>query len=200
MKAGKIDLDYLARYTNAPVLVNGDPKSPEHGLFLKDDNGKPLVMDRVTSKLTPFDQPGVKPDLAASYRHAGITHKPVMHLMAERYLDPQYAPEAVAETCGISATKIKRIAAEIARVAFDEAIEIDQPWTDFRGEKHDKMVGRPSASMRCAGSRRIPTGSRPAARCTCCRSCWAASKLLAVSGSSRPIQSLQRRIPNRIAR
>lgn len=143
MKAGKIDLDYLARYTNAPVLVNGDTKSPEHGLFLKDDNGKPLVMDRVTGKLTPFDQPGVKPDLAASYRHAGITHKTVMHLMAERYLDPQYAPEAVAETCGVSATKIKRIAAEIARVAFDEAIEIDQPWTDFRGENHDKMLGRP---------------------------------------------------------
>jgi anaerobic selenocysteine-containing dehydrogenase len=143
LKAGKIDLDYLARYTNAPVLVNGDPKSPEQGLFLKDDNGKPLVMDRVTGKLTAFDEPGVKPDLAGTYRHAGITHKPVMHLLAERYLDPKYAPEAVAETCGVSATRIKRIAAEIARVAFDEAIEIDQPWTDFRGEKHDKMVGRP---------------------------------------------------------
>ena len=143
LKAGKIDLDYLARYTNAPVLVNGDPKSPEHGLFLKDDNGKPLVMDRVTGKLTPFDQPGVKPDLSASYRHAGVTHKPVMHLLAERYLDPQYAPEKVANTCGVSADRIKRIAAEIAHVAFDQAIEIDQEWTDFRGEKHTKMVGRP---------------------------------------------------------
>ena len=143
LKAGKIDLDYLARYTNASVLVNGDPKSPEHGLFLKDDDGKPLVMDRVTGKLTPFDQPGVKPDLSASYRHAGITHKPVMHLLAERYLDPQYAPENVAETCGVSAERIKRIAAEIAHVAFDQAFEIDQEWTDFRGEKHDKMVGRP---------------------------------------------------------
>jgi anaerobic selenocysteine-containing dehydrogenase len=143
LKAGKIDLDYLARYTNAPVLVNGDPKSPEHGLFLKDDNGKPLVMDRVTGKLTPFDQPGVKPDLSASYRHAGVTHKPVMHLLAERYLDPQYAPEKVANTCGVSADRIKRIAAEIAHVAFDQAIEIDQEWTDFRGERHTKMVGRP---------------------------------------------------------
>ncbi|MBT6525304.1 MAG: molybdopterin-dependent oxidoreductase, partial [Marinovum sp.] len=32
---------------------------------------------------------------------------------------------------------------EIARVAFDEAIELDQEWTDFRGDTHTKMIGRP---------------------------------------------------------
>ena len=143
LRAGKIDLDYLARFTNAPVVVNCDPKSPEHGLFLRGDDGRPQVIDRETGKLAAFDEPGVKPDLAGHHRHAGVTHRPVMHLLAERYLDPRYAPEAVAETCGVSAAKIKRIAAELARVAFDEAIEIDQPWTDFRGERHDKMVGRP---------------------------------------------------------
>jgi anaerobic selenocysteine-containing dehydrogenase len=66
-----------------------------------------------------------------------------MHLMAERYLDPQYAPEAVAARCGISPDKIRRIAAEIARVAFDEEITLDHAWTDFRGETHQTMVGRP---------------------------------------------------------
>ncbi len=143
MKAGKIDLDYLARYTNAPVLVNGDPKSPEYGLFLRDDDGKPLVVDRKTGKLTPFDQPGVRPDLHATHRAAGITHRPVMHLMAERYLDKQYAPEAVAEQCGIKPEKIKAIAAELARVAFEESFELDHEWTDFRGETHKTMTGRP---------------------------------------------------------
>ncbi|MFT7593495.1 MAG: anaerobic selenocysteine-containing dehydrogenase [Paracoccaceae bacterium] len=143
MKAGKIDLDYLARYTNAPVLVNGDETSPDHGLFLRDDDGKPLVIDRVTGKLTPFDQPGVRPNLSASHRRAGITHRPVFHLMAERYLADEYAPEAVAERCGIPAERIRAIAAELARVAFDEAFELDREWTDFRGEKHDKMIGRP---------------------------------------------------------
>ena len=143
MKAGKIDLDYLARYTNAPVLVNSDPKSPEYGLFLRDDDGKPLVIDRETGKLTAFDKPGVRPDLRGSHRAAGVTHRPVMHLMAERYLDPKYAPEAVAEACGIKAEKIKTIAAELARVAFEEAFELDHEWTDFRGEKHSKMIGRP---------------------------------------------------------
>ncbi|MEP2532294.1 molybdopterin oxidoreductase family protein [Shimia sp.] len=138
MKAGKIDLHYLAQYTNAAVLVDGDT-----GLLLRDDDGKQLVIDRTTGKPTPFDQKGVRPDLSGSYRHAGTTHRTVMALMAEKYLDPQYAPEAVAERCGIPADKIRKIAAELARVAFEEAFELDQEWTDFRGETHKTMTGRP---------------------------------------------------------
>ena len=142
MKAGKIDLDYLSRYTNAPVLVNA-AEGPENGLFLRDANGKPLVIDRVTGEPTAFDKPGVRPDLSATYEKDGVTHRPVFHLMAEKYLSDDHAPEAVAERCGISAQRIRAIAAEIARVAFDEAIELDHEWTDFRGEKHSKMTGRP---------------------------------------------------------
>ena len=145
LRAGKIDVDYLSRYTNAPVLVNGDPKSPEYGLFLRDDAGKPLVIDRATGKLTAFDQPGVRPDLAASHRHAGVTHRPVMHLLAERYLDPQYAPEAVAARTGIAAAKIRALAAQIAHAAFDAPVVLERQWTDFRGESHETMVGRPVA-------------------------------------------------------
>jgi anaerobic selenocysteine-containing dehydrogenase len=143
MKAGRIDLDYLARYTDAPVLLNSDPKSPEYGLQLRDEDGKALVVDRKTGKLTPFDQPGVRPDLAATYRTAGITHRPVFHQMAEQYLGEEYTPEAVADRCGIPAPRIRAIAAELARVAFDEAIELEHEWTDFRGEHHKTMTGRP---------------------------------------------------------
>ncbi|WP_171209057.1 MULTISPECIES: molybdopterin oxidoreductase family protein [unclassified Ruegeria] len=142
MKAGKIDLDYLSRYTNAPVLVNA-AEGPEKGLFLRDADGKPLVIDRATGEPTAFDKPGVRPDLSATYDKDGVTHRPVFHLMAEKYLSDEHAPEAVAERCGIPAERIRAIAAEIARVAFDEAIELDHEWTDFRGEKHSKMIGRP---------------------------------------------------------
>ncbi|MDP5218398.1 molybdopterin oxidoreductase family protein [Ruegeria sp. 2205SS24-7] len=142
MKAGKIDLDYLSRYTNAPVLVNA-AEGPEQGLFLRDDDGKPLVIDRNTGKPTPFDQKGVRPDLSATYEKDGVTHRPVFHQMAERYLSDEYAPEAVAERCGIPVGKIRAIASELARVAFDEAFELDKEWTDFRGETHSKMIGRP---------------------------------------------------------
>ncbi len=41
------------------------------------------------------------------------------------------------------AATIKRIAAELARVAFEEQIELDVPWTDHLGRHHDKMIGRP---------------------------------------------------------
>ncbi len=143
LKAGKIDLDYLARYTNAPVLVNRDLKSEDYGMLMRDESGKALVIDRVTGKLTPFDQPGVKPDLNGSYRHAGITHRPVMHLIVSRYLDKKYAPDAVAEKCGIKPEKIRAIAAELARVAFEEEIVLEREWTDFRGEKHTQIKGRP---------------------------------------------------------
>ena len=143
MKAGKIDVNYLAQFTNAPCFVNANETSAEFGLLLRDENGKELVMDRTTGKLTPFDQKGVKPDLAATHREAGITHRTVMHHMAERYLSDDYAPEAVAERVGISAKRIRTLAAEIARVAFDEAFELEQEWTDFRGETHRVMQGRP---------------------------------------------------------
>ncbi|WP_282095931.1 molybdopterin oxidoreductase family protein [Epibacterium ulvae] len=142
MKAGKIDLDYLSRYTNAPVLVDAS-EGPTKGLFLRDSDGKPLVKDRNTGELTAFDKPGVRPDLSATHEVDGVTHRPVFHLMADRYLSDEYAPEAVAERCGLTAERIRNIAAEIARVAFDEAFELDQEWTDFRGETHSKMIGRP---------------------------------------------------------
>jgi sulfite dehydrogenase (quinone) subunit SoeA len=143
MKAGRIDLHYLAQYTDAPVLLNGDEKSPEFGLFLRDEDGKELVIDRNTGKPAPFDQPGVKPDLSATYRAKGITHRPVFHRMAEMYLSEDYAPEAVADRVGIPAKRIRAIAAELARVAFDEAFELPHEWTDFRGETHATMTGRP---------------------------------------------------------
>ena len=118
MKAGKIDVDYLARYTNAGVLINSNPDSEEYGLLMRDGDGKELVIDRRSGKPTPFDTPGVKPDLSASHRHAGVTHVTVMHAMAERYLSSQYAPETVAGRCGVPAERIRAIAAELARVAF----------------------------------------------------------------------------------
>ncbi len=142
LKAGRIDLDYLARYTNAPCLVNA-ADGPEKGLLLRDEDGKPLVIDRATGRPAPFDRPGVRPDLAATLDRDGATHRTVFQLMVEKYLSPDYAPETVADRCGIPAARIRAIAAELARVAFDEAFELDREWTDFRGEKHDRMIGRP---------------------------------------------------------
>ncbi len=143
MKAGNMDLDYLARFTNAPVLIDEDPASPQRGEFLRDNEGQPLVIDSRTGKLAPWNGQGVEPDLRGTYRNKGVTHRPVFHLMADRYMSEDYAPEAVAERCGIPAIKIFQTAADLARVAFDQAITLDRPWTDFRGKEHPNMIGRP---------------------------------------------------------
>ena len=145
LRAGKIDLDFLARFTNAPVLLDSDPRSETHGLFLRDVEGRPLVLDRRTGKPAPWDGEGVEPDLRGRLRRAGVTHRSVMHELAERYLDPAYAPEKVAERCGVSAVQIRRVAAELARAAFDDPVVLDRPWTDFRGVEHQTMPGRPVA-------------------------------------------------------
>ena len=142
-RTGRMDLDYLARFTNAPCLVDEDPKSDTRGLLLRDDAGKPLVFDRRTGELAPWDGEGVEPDLSRTLRRRGVTHRPVFHHMADHFMSDDWAPEKVAEQTGIPADRIRGLAAELARVAFDEAIELDRPWTDFRGKRHEKMVGRP---------------------------------------------------------
>lgn len=139
LNSGKVDLDYLARFTNAPVLLDED------GLFLRGDDGKPLVIDRATHLPAPFDAPGILPNLAGTLRRAGTTHRTVFQVLADRYLDPAYAPEAAARACGIPAATIRRIAAELAHTAFDQAISLPRPWTDFRGQHHETMTGRPVA-------------------------------------------------------
>ncbi len=140
LTAGKIDLDYLARWTNAPCLVD-EAEGPGKGLLLRDEGGKLLVIDRATGLPAPFDRVGVRPDLGAT--HNGC--RTVFQHLAERYLAPDYAPEAVAARTGIAAERIKGLASEIAHAAFDAPVVIDQPWTDFRGERHETMVGRPVA-------------------------------------------------------
>lgn len=144
-KAGKIDLPYLLRYTNIPFLVNQDRKSNEFGLFLRDDNGKELVWDRVRQAAIAWDTPGAQPELQSNLTVNDTLCRTVFSLMAERYLADEYAPETVEKSCGIPAKRIRQIAGELARVAFEQEVVLDRPWTDWRGQTHDKMVGRPVA-------------------------------------------------------
>ena len=145
LKAGKVDLPYLARYTNAPFFLNGDKNSEDYGLFLRDKNNKPIVRDRKTGDIVPFDKRGILPDLSANTTQNGTTHATVFAQIVKTYLSDEHAPKAVAERCGIKASTIRRLAAELADVAFEQEITLDQPWTDFRGESHKTMVGRPVA-------------------------------------------------------
>src|ERR1700720_1751007 len=143
LKADRIDVDYLGRYTNAGWLVIQAPGTADDGLFARNKAGE-----------APVPEPGGAPPSGMA---TGVSARlvgdavlpdgrravPVFHLVAERYLDPCYAPEAVAETCGVPAATIRRLADEMARTAFAEEIELAVPWTDWAGRRHETMRGRP---------------------------------------------------------
>ena len=143
LKADRIDVDYLGRYTNAGWLVIQAPGAADDGLFARNEAGEPLVLEP-SGSLASGTSAGVAGRLVGEATLSdGRRAVPVFQLVAERYLDPGYAPEAVAETCGIPAKTIQRLAAEMAQAAFEEEIELAVPWTDWAGRHHESMRGRP---------------------------------------------------------
>ncbi|MBN4066358.1 molybdopterin oxidoreductase family protein [Ahrensia sp. AH-315-G08] len=140
----KIDLDYLIRYTNAPWLVIQNPGGADDGLFVRDDQGRALVWDENSDSLLAHDSLKLRPSLTRKVTLAnGTVAVPSLVLMAECYLAPKFAPAAVAEETGVDAQTIMGLAQEIARVAFEEEIIIEQEWVDMKGERHDHFIGRP---------------------------------------------------------
>jgi len=53
LKAGKVDLNYLAQLTNAPALVDST-EGPNKGMLLRGADGKLLVIDRKSGNLWPL--------------------------------------------------------------------------------------------------------------------------------------------------
>ncbi|HFA59620.1 MAG TPA: formate dehydrogenase, partial [Rhodospirillales bacterium] len=146
LRTRRVDLDFLARYTNAGWLVIRDPGGAEDGLFARDEAGRPLVRDRRRGRLVAAEDPEAEPSLTGEVElEDGRRAVPAFVLMVERCLDPAYAPEAVADRTGIAAGRIRRIAAELAAAAFDSNIALEVPWTDWRGVRHERSVGRPVA-------------------------------------------------------
>ncbi len=144
LKAGKVDLDYLIRYSNAPWLVIQNKNGKDHGLIARDRKGDPLVIDRKSGKAVSSRKKGVKPNLKGQVKLSGGRKAvPVFQLMAEKYLEEQYSPESIANETGVPATQTRRIASELAEAAFEKEIVVEQPWVDLKGEKHDRMIGRP---------------------------------------------------------
>ncbi|HEX6111254.1 MAG TPA: molybdopterin-dependent oxidoreductase, partial [Geminicoccaceae bacterium] len=144
LRAGQVDVEYLTRYTNAAWLVIRHPGGPDDGLFLRNAAGQPLCWDRARQRLRPAGDPQARPDLKGRVTLPSARHAlPVFELLAERYLDPAYSPDAVAAKTGIPAATIRRIAAELAQAAFARPVVLDQTWTDANGRRHEQMVGRP---------------------------------------------------------
>ncbi|MGB2096705.1 MAG: molybdopterin-dependent oxidoreductase, partial [Candidatus Puniceispirillales bacterium] len=144
MKTGQIDLDYLMRYTNAPWLVIRNPGQADDGLFLRDNNNKPQVIDTKTGKTVAYDKAGIRPLLKAEITlKSGGVAVPSFMLMVEEWFDEKYSPEATEDRTGISASRVYQLAKSIADAAFTREVVINEPWVDWKGERHETMIGRP---------------------------------------------------------
>lgn len=144
LAAEKVDWTSLARYTNAGWLVIDEPGSATHGLVARDTEGRPLCVDAASGAIVAAPGSAATPRFVGRVvlddgRHAA----PAFEGFARRFLDPQFRPDAVAERCGIPAATIRRIAAELAEVAFERTITLPGPWIDAWGQEHAEIVGRP---------------------------------------------------------
>jgi anaerobic selenocysteine-containing dehydrogenase len=149
LRTDRIDLEYLVRYTNAHHLVIRDPGAADDGMIARDAEGHALCATRDIG-----DRPGIAradaidiaPLVVGEYVLAdGRSAVPAFQLFAERYLSGEYAPDMVASTCGVGADTIRRLARELAEVAFEQSIVLKQHWTDAWGREHQEMTGRPVA-------------------------------------------------------
>lgn len=144
LKRDRIDLDFLARTTDAGWLVVQNPGEADDGEILRNGDGQPLCWDGAKDAPAPARGEGVAMALIGERRLPdGRVAKSVFQLLAERFLDPAMAPEAAAGITDVSADVIRGLAADLAAAAFDDPFELDQPWTDWTGKRHDKMPARP---------------------------------------------------------
>jgi len=154
LRSDRVDLEFLVRYTNAHHLVIRDPGASDDGMIARDADGHELCAVRITPErrddpkhaIVGADAAQISPLVVGEYRLADGRHGvPAFQLLAERYLDDEYAPDSVAVRCGVDADTIRRLARELAATAFDQAITLDQPWTDAHGRAQATMIGRPVA-------------------------------------------------------
>lgn len=144
MRTNRIDLDYLMRYTNAAWLVIDAPGTAKHGLFLRDRNGDAQVLCADTKQLVSYRQAKVSPCVSEpATSEDGTRVVSVFSLMADAWLDTKYSPEATAATTGVPASQVRALTEELARVAFEEEIELPIAWTDWKGDRHEVVRGRP---------------------------------------------------------
>ena len=107
---------------------------------MRNAESQPFVIDRRTGMPAPWDGKGVQPDLGAVWQgHRTVFQHHGRALPRARLCARGGGGAGAGSRRGASA----RWPPNWPRVAFDQAIVIDQPWTDFRGDHHATMPGRP---------------------------------------------------------
>ena len=153
VKAGRVDRDFLAQYTNAGFLVNLREGSDEEGLFAcakLEDKTNPfrrhdqLWWDLKSGGPVQNHAEGAEPALEGEYRLAdGTPVKPAYALLQDRLRE--CTPEWAEKITGIPAARIRKLAKELGDTALDQSFELPVAWTDSWGRKHESVRGNPVA-------------------------------------------------------
>jgi hypothetical protein len=165
---------------------------------LRDKDGKAQVLDRQSGKPVAFDKKGIKPDLAGivppcrNHPPAGISTAGGKNTSATN-TRPRRSPNAAALPLNASAASPPNW--PMWRLM---RITIDQPWTDWKGEKHKQMIGRPVAFHAMRGISAHSNGFQTCRALHVLQILLGSVEVPAVSASSRPIPNRLRRIRNRI--
>ena len=117
LRADRIDLEYLVRYTNAHWLVIDAPGTAEDGLFARDAEGHAAVLERAMRGIARADARGhlaaVVGEVHARRRPRAVPafELPGAHAISIR----NTRRDTVADRCGVRAETIRRLARELAR-------------------------------------------------------------------------------------
>jgi sulfite dehydrogenase (quinone) subunit SoeA len=123
----------------------GRGQTPQSEMFSQTSpRPNPLAQAGEGVTLVAANVSGISPAIVGEFVLAdGSKAIPAFQLLAERFLSAEYCADAVAATCGVDSGTIRRIAAELADVAFKQEIRLPQRWTDSSGREHAEMIGRP---------------------------------------------------------
>ena len=152
LRADKVDLDYLVRYTNAPWLVIAGARRGRRRAVRarRATAGRCAATQRRRRSPARRDRRVARASSARSTLPDGRRAVPVFQLLAERYLDPRYAPDAVAARCGIDAATIRRLARRAGARGVRAGDRAAEPWTDWAGRRHETMRGPAGGDARDA--------------------------------------------------
>ena len=153
----RIDHEFLKKFSNSPDLVCLDD-SAENGLFLRDpereavnddlpqnkyawDQARNAPVQRETAQTDNFALTGefVMPDGP----HRGKRVATAFELLRREVAT--CTPEWAGSITGISPSRVRQLAKELAHAAFEQAFELPIAWTDAWGGQHETVTGRPIA-------------------------------------------------------
>jgi anaerobic selenocysteine-containing dehydrogenase len=152
----KYDAPFLKRFSNSAQLVCLDPGA-EEGLFLYDPDSDQVnldlphnkyIWDEKTQSAQPCFKQGTSPVLLGEYTmgpgpHQGKKVVPAFELLKRQVSET--TPEWASAITSIPAKRIRKLALELADTAFGQEFELPIAWTDYWGEKHQTVTGRPVA-------------------------------------------------------